>query len=78
MVVDTVDAMLSNRPYRAALTQDTVAAELRRFTGRQFDPMIVSKFLEIGMTERATRRAEADRTPIPLAQPLPREHVSAS
>jgi len=67
MVVDTVDAMLSNRPYRAALTVEEVASELRRFSGRQFDPTVVAKFLEMGMLERAARRAEMDRTPLPLA-----------
>lgn len=67
MVVDTVDAMLSNRPYRPALSVEEVAAELRSFSGRQFDPFVVAKFLESGMLERAARRAEMDRTPLPLA-----------
>jgi HD-GYP domain-containing protein (c-di-GMP phosphodiesterase class II) len=71
MVLDTVDAMLSNRPYRAALTVEEVASELRRFSGRQFDPAVVAKFLEMGMLERAARRAEMDRTPLPLAGVLP-------
>ncbi len=68
MVVDTVDAMMSNRPYRAALTGDEVIRELRRFAGRQFDPVVVAKFIELGMVQRAARRAEMDRTPLPLAQ----------
>ncbi len=67
MVVDTVDAMLSNRPYRAALTPDQVTRELRRFSGRQFDPVVVAKFIELGLVSRASRRAEMDRTPLPLA-----------
>jgi putative nucleotidyltransferase with HDIG domain len=78
MVVDTVDAMLSNRPYRAALTVGEVATELRRFSGRQFDPAIVARFLETGMLERAARRAEMDRTPLPLAGVTLREGTGAS
>lgn len=78
MVVDTVDAMLSNRPYRAALSVQDVAAELRKFSGRQFDPVIAAKFLELGMLEKAARRAEMDRTPLPLMNAPVRERVSAS
>jgi len=36
MLADTVDAMLSNRPYRTAMSVEEVARELRRFSGRQF------------------------------------------
>jgi putative nucleotidyltransferase with HDIG domain len=78
MVVDTVDAMLSNRPYRAALSPDEVTAELRRFSGRQFDPAIAAKFMELGMVQRAAYRAAMDRTPLSLLQVVPREHVSVS
>ncbi len=78
MVVDTVDAMLSNRPYRAALGPEQVVAELKRFSARQFDPSVVDKFIELGMVERAARRAEMDRTPLPLAGIIPRQRVSAS
>jgi putative nucleotidyltransferase with HDIG domain len=77
MVVDTVDAMLSNRPYRASLTAEQVTRELRRFAGRQFDPVIASKFIELGMIQRAARRAEMDRTPLPLANRSVRKRVSS-
>lgn len=76
MVVDTVDAMLSNRPYRAALSAEDVTAELRRFSGRQFDPVIAAKFIELGMVKRAAQRAAMDRTPLPLLRVVPREHVT--
>jgi len=69
MVADTVDAMLSDRPYRTALSVGSVAEELRRLSGRQFDPRVVSVFLERGMLERAARRAEMDRTPLPIRGP---------
>lgn len=46
MVADTVDAMLSARPYRPALPTEVVENELRRLSARQFDPEIVSVVLE--------------------------------
>lgn len=78
MVTDTVDAMLSDRPYRSALSVGEVAAELRRLSGRQFDPVVVSAFLEHGMLERAARRAELDRTPLPSIDLEARARASAS
>jgi len=70
-----VDAMLSNRPYRTAMSVEEVAWELRRFSGRQFDPTLVLKFLQVGMLERAARRAEMARTPLPLGGIRPPERV---
>lgn len=46
-VVDAYDAMKSDRPYRKALTEETVIQELKRGNGTQFDPKIVEIFLEI-------------------------------
>jgi hypothetical protein len=40
MFADTIDAMMSDRPYRAALTPLQVRAELVRMRGQQFDPEI--------------------------------------
>jgi len=77
MLADTVDAMLSNRPYRAAMSVEEVAAELRRFSGRQFDPALISKFIQLGLLERAARRAEMERTPLPLAGIRPPERVAS-
>jgi len=44
-VVDSYDAMTSLRPYRAAMTHEAAAAELRRCTGTQFDGKCVETFL---------------------------------
>lgn len=44
-VVDTYDAMRSNRVYRQSITPDKVAEEIRRCAGRQFDPVVVENFL---------------------------------
>jgi putative two-component system response regulator len=46
-VVDTFDAMTSDRPYRKALSYQIARDEIIRFSGRQFDPGIVQVFLSI-------------------------------
>ncbi len=46
-VVDTFDAMTSDRPYRAALPIETARDEVRRFSGVQFEPRIAETFLDI-------------------------------
>ncbi len=40
-ICDAIDAMLSDRPYRRALSVDQAREELLRFAGSQFDPQIV-------------------------------------
>ena len=47
LVADTVEAMTSDRPYRKALPIDTVVAELRKYSGSQFDPVVVDAFLAL-------------------------------
>ena len=46
-VLDTFDAMTSNRPYRKALPVESAVKELRRFAGTQFDPAVVEAFIEV-------------------------------
>jgi putative nucleotidyltransferase with HDIG domain len=53
MLSDSIDAMLSDRPYRAALTIEATEAELRRCAGTQFDPTIVDRILERRTLQRA-------------------------
>ncbi len=43
-VADALDAITSDRPYRAARTWDEAAAEILRERGRQFDPDVVDAF----------------------------------
>jgi len=45
IVADAVDAMMSERPYRNALTMARVLSELKDNSGTQFDPEIVSMIL---------------------------------
>jgi len=46
-VVDVWDALLSDRPYRAAWPEDAVRAHLREQAGSHFDPAIVDAFLSL-------------------------------
>ncbi len=46
-IIDSYDAMISNRPYRKALSLDWVIQELRSCAGTHFDPMIVEIFVDI-------------------------------
>lgn len=70
-VVDTLDAMTSDRPYRKALSFEEALGEIRRQSGQQFDPVIVDALLSLPMSELircrdgSSRDAANDR----LAQP---------
>ena len=46
-VVDAYDAMVSDRPYRKALSNDVAIAELVKNAGSQFDPQVVNAFLRV-------------------------------
>ncbi|HEV8336449.1 MAG TPA: HD domain-containing phosphohydrolase [Candidatus Polarisedimenticolia bacterium] len=50
-VVDTLDAMTSDRPYRKALSYEVARAEIVRNSGIQFDPRVVEVFLTISPEE---------------------------
>ena len=52
-VVDTLDAMTSDRPYRKALPYERARAEIIEFSGTQFDPKVVEVFLAIPESEWA-------------------------
>ncbi|HRN52239.1 MAG TPA: HD-GYP domain-containing protein [Gemmatimonadaceae bacterium] len=41
-LADTIDAMTTSRPYRAGMTLEQVRLEIRRESGRQFDPQIAA------------------------------------
>lgn len=46
-VADAVVAMLSDRPYRKALTMEQTISELKMNSGTQFDPEVVEVFLKL-------------------------------
>jgi response regulator RpfG family c-di-GMP phosphodiesterase len=54
-VVDAYSSMLSDRPYRGAMTVEEAIEELRRCSNTQFDPVVVEKL--VGVLEQ--RKAEA-------------------
>jgi putative two-component system response regulator len=45
-VADAFDAMVSNRPYRSALSITEAINEIKRCAGTQFDPVVVTAFLK--------------------------------
>ena len=47
VVADTVEAMTSDRPYRKALPIDVVVKEMHKYSGTQFDPVVVEAFLRL-------------------------------
>ncbi len=46
-VADAFDAMISERPYRKALTLSQAISELKANSGTQFDPVIIKAFLRV-------------------------------
>jgi len=46
-IADSYDAMTSDRPYRKAFDKEYAIKELKRCSGKQYDPRIVNIFLEI-------------------------------
>jgi len=51
LVADTVEAMTSDRPYRKALPLDHVYTELTKYSGSQFDPLVVGACIRLLGTE---------------------------
>jgi len=52
-VVDTFDAITSDRPYRKSRSIEKAVDEIKRCAGTQFDPVIVKAFLETIKTNEA-------------------------
>jgi len=50
-VIDTYDAMTSDRPYRKALPPEVAREEIIKNRGSQFDPVVVDAFLRIPQEE---------------------------
>jgi putative nucleotidyltransferase with HDIG domain len=66
MLCDSIDAMLSDRPYRRALSVEQVRAELLRCSGSQFDPNIVRVILQRNTLERAAKLVAPTRHAVPM------------
>jgi putative nucleotidyltransferase with HDIG domain len=69
-VSDTIDAMISERPYRGTISTQEVLAELDRESGQQFDPrvaetakrLIEKGLLKLGMNSYHQYSAGVDKT----------------
>ena len=63
-VVDTFDAMSSNRAYRPAIARDRVLSEIANCAGTQFDPELAEAFSAVDLTgydEMVARHAARER-----------------
>jgi len=78
MFADTIDAMTTDRPYRAALTETQVRAEFVKLRGRQFDPSICDQLLTSPIYPKLFDQdvpltpaiAGQERRKVPTPQPL--------
>jgi putative nucleotidyltransferase with HDIG domain len=61
-VIDTYDAITSDRPYRRRADHETAMAEIRRCSGTQFDPTVVAAFERIDAAELAHIRGICARS----------------
>jgi putative nucleotidyltransferase with HDIG domain len=70
-VVDTIDAITTDRPYRRARDFAAARAEVVRCQGTQFDPMVVEAFLTVPVEdwEHIRRSVEQAAERLPCAQP---------
>src|SRR3954468_16155122 len=59
-IVDTLDAITSDRPYRAAQTLSAAKEEIKKWSGRQFDPKAVEIFVSMPDSIWADLRREID------------------
>jgi len=66
-VADTYDAMISDRPYQAAMSEQEVLAHFRQYAGQKYDPVAVDALCAVasegavGVAEGATEEAWASR-----------------
>lgn len=76
-VVDTFDAIVSERPYKPSRPPEDALKELGRLAGKQFCPVVVSAFKELwedGTLERILAGQEqrtSHRSPTATAEPVP-------
>lgn len=61
-VVDAWDAMTNDRPYRRALMREDAIEEMKRESGRQFEPRVVDALFSV--LESEERLESGDRIPI--------------
>lgn len=80
-VADCYDALRSARPYRPALSHETVLEYLQENAGVQFDPLVVEIFTEVVAPRAAGMKPDEDVSTAPVGTggvPLPIRGVAAS
>ena len=65
-VADSYEAMIADRPYRAAMPPNAAREELRRCAGTQFDPPVVAAFLRALNAEGAGGHVRAPESVAPV------------
>jgi len=77
-VVDYFDALMTERPYHKAMSQDAAIALLQQEAGKGLDPVVVSLFIELlpqlneqaeNLEEQTVRRLSLETTPGGSGQP---------
>jgi len=66
-IADTLDAMTSDRPYRARLPHSVARDEIIQWSGRQFDPDVVKVFLSMPENIWSDLRKDIDGQIYPVA-----------
>jgi HD-GYP domain-containing protein (c-di-GMP phosphodiesterase class II) len=46
-IIDAFDAMTNDRPYHKGVSVEEAIKEIRKYAGKQFDPYLADKFIEI-------------------------------
>lgn len=64
-VIDTLDAMISDRPYRKGMSFEDAQREIQRMSGTQFDPQAVDAFMAAHDVLRNMSRLQSDAAPYP-------------
>ena len=76
-VVDCFDALTSDRPYRPRMTRQQAEQELRDRRGRNYDPWVIDKFLEILDTLEESEAAEKKKAAVkgPTSPAIPGDEL---
>lgn len=61
-IADTVDAMMSKRPYRDKFSMETIIKELKRGAGGQFDPSLVEIMIRLLVEQSSSAQEETFST----------------
>lgn len=67
-IVDVWDALISDRPYRRALSEETALAFIRQQSGKHFDPEVVRVFLAMQQERERTLRESSHRAVLSAAE----------